>query len=105
MAKHSWDSSLLAPSSSATTTNVSVRTLDEIVGNRPVDLLKVDVEGAEYDVLAAFTGLARVKAVAIEYDGRRSPAPLVQFLDLLRDFRLVRARGDSDSHLVIVGVR
>ena len=47
---------------------VEVKTLGQVLANRPVDLLKMDIEGSEVAVLkAAVTALTKVRRVAIEY--------------------------------------
>lgn len=77
-----------------------VRTLDEVAaqhGIPTIDLLKIDVEGFEFEVLAgARTMLAKTKAVVIEVSLVRNPSrhssTLVRMLNLLTDagFDIVR---------------
>jgi FkbM family methyltransferase len=45
---------------------VKVETLDRVIGERRVDLIKIDVEGAEYDVLTgAYGTLARCRPIVL----------------------------------------
>ena len=68
--------------------NVSVRTLDEIFARHQVrhcDLLKLDCEGAEYDILfnAAENTLAAVSRISLEYHvglNDHHPSELSEFL-------------------------
>jgi FkbM family methyltransferase len=46
---------------------VSVRTLDEIIGTVEWDILKVDIEGAEYETLLTSEKLRQVKYLALEW--------------------------------------
>jgi FkbM family methyltransferase len=50
---------------------VEGRTLENVLPPGPIDLLKIDCEGAEDDVLASLSpdGLQRVNRVALEYHG------------------------------------
>lgn len=105
VAARSWASSLISQHQGQTARRVPVRTLDEIIGDRTVDLLKLDIEGAEYAALSAFRGLSRVGAIAIEYHAETCSASLAELLELLDGFRLVRVRGDSEHHVVIIGFR
>lgn len=105
VAERSWGSSLVSQHPGQAAASVRVRTLDEIIGERTIDLLKLDIEGAEYAALSAFRGLCRVSAVAVEYHADTCPASLGEFLELLAGFRIVRMRGDSAHHLVIVALR
>jgi len=105
VASHGWSSSLLEPPGARCSTTIQVRTLDDVVGPRSVGLLKLDIEGAEYEVLRAFRGLGRVQAIAVEYHARASSASLAAFLALLDGFEIVSLRGDSAHNLTIIAVR
>jgi hypothetical protein len=58
----------------------------ELLGDGPVDLLKMDIEGAECDVLAGQdAALARVKRVFVEYHSyAKKPQRLDELLALFR---------------------
>jgi FkbM family methyltransferase len=68
-----WVCSTSAPGrehTAARTVSVEGRTLDTLCrdfGVTRLDLLKVDIEGAEYEVLRAFSGLAETRAVIGEF--------------------------------------
>ena len=47
----------LLPADAGTTVEVEVTTGDELLGGRPVDLIKIDVEGLEPQVLAGLAGV------------------------------------------------
>lgn len=47
--------------------NVETIQLDDLIGEETVDFLKVDIEGAELDVLASSKKLSQVKQLFIEY--------------------------------------
>ena len=58
--------------------------LDELIGDSPVDFLKMDIEGAETDVIADSHSLAKVRQMFIEYHGfQNQPQRLSTLLDCL----------------------
>jgi FkbM family methyltransferase len=91
--------------------------------DEPVDLLKLDIEGAEYRVLTEASGaLDRVKRIFVEYHSfRNEPQLLADLLGLLRaggfrvqiqsvgvprsPFLRQEGRGEMDMQLNIFGVR
>lgn len=96
---HSWASGTLP--ADGTPISVPAVSLDTVLQgfDRPIDVLKVDIEGAEHAVLAAATRLDRVRCVIGEYhdvpdgswDTLRSP---------LRGFPGVTVREDTRSFIV-----
>lgn len=63
---------------------VSLRTLLDILGSREIDLLKLDIEGLEYDVLRSSTDvLSRIKRIAVEVHLEACSIPELD--QLLRD--------------------
>ncbi len=56
-------------------------------GIKEVDLLKIDIEGAEYDVLKSFRGLASVGTIVGEAHPRLMSGTVRDFLDVLADFQ------------------
>ena len=65
-------------------------TLTEILTEQRPDLVKIDVEGSEYDILMS-TGvevLSRVDRIVLEYDLRHPIRPEVTHLDLERHLRI-----------------
>ena len=73
--------------------SVAVRTvsldglMDEL-GLERIDLLKLDVEGAEYEALAGMKRLGAVRAIAGEVHPELIPVSTDEFFELLRDFEL-----------------
>ena len=61
--------------------------MDEL-GLEQIDLLKLDVEGAEYDALAAMTRLDAVRAIAGELHPHLIRHSADDFFELLRDYRI-----------------
>lgn len=68
------------------TVEVAVDTIDNLVGPRPVDLLKIDVEGAELDALRGATGtLGRTRFLLVELSlGRRAAGSAMEVLAYVR---------------------
>ena len=65
--------------------------LDDILaeaGVTAVDLLKIDIEGAEYEVLRSFDGRRDVQLIAGEVHPHLISAPLADFWRLLDEFEL-----------------
>ncbi len=56
-------------------------------GIETVDLLKIDIEGAEYDVLKSFAGLRSVRTIVGEVHPGLMTGSVPDFLDLLEGFR------------------
>lgn len=101
-------SSVVGPRDGAAGESVTVQTrrLDDLLdahGFDEIDLLKIDVEGAEYDVLRSFSGLDRVRAIAGEFHPRPDGPTADEFFALLADFRLEIE--DDGEHPTFVGVR
>jgi FkbM family methyltransferase len=70
---------------------VTAFTLDQILANAgvtAVDLLKIDIEGAEYEVLKSFDGLSQVQTIAGEVHPHLMSGTVGDFRELLSDFEL-----------------
>jgi FkbM family methyltransferase len=65
-----------------------------------IDVLKMDVEGAETAVLASPT-VHRCEVIIFEFHGEHSPRSLWSVLDGLPDFELVRVRDDTQVHALV----
>jgi hypothetical protein len=79
---------------------VPTRSLDDLVCDfalDTIDLLKIDIEGAEWDVLPASRELKRVRAIVGEFHRSRNEPP-EGLLDCLHAFR-VTVHGRSDHWL------
>ena len=60
--------------------------LDQLIGDATIDFLKMDIEGAETDVIAASRRLAQVRQLFIEYHGfRGQPQRLAILLERLTE--------------------
>ena len=75
---------------------VSVDTLRRDYSIDRIDLLKLDIEGAEFDVLSASdTWMNAVEAVVVELHDRFRPGCTRAFVDATRDFDVERFRGED----------
>jgi len=79
-------------------TTVKLITLEEYIdarGIKKIDLLKVDVEGGEYDVLRGLgRHLSLVKAIQFEYGSTYTGNTLKQMYELLKDFQIGKLMRD-----------
>jgi FkbM family methyltransferase len=104
----SWAASLQAQPELAHADQVTCRRLDDLIaelGIQSVDLLKVDIEGAEKEVLSTFAGLGRVRTLVCEYHRELNGMDPFAFIRTLEGFEPVLARGDSERHLTVVARR
>jgi FkbM family methyltransferase len=88
---NSLASSLIARDGGGHTVSVRTVGLDAIIEElalERIDLLKLDVEGAEYDVLANASRLGTVQAIAGELHPGLVPVPPDAFFALLGDFEV-----------------
>ena len=87
----SWKSSMRRSTSWQTPITVEAVALDNVLDwdtiGRPV-LVKIDIEGGEYDALRGFSRLVDVSAVVGEVHPHLMDASVSQFRALLRDFEL-----------------
>ena len=89
--QQNWVSSLYGGWKGATPVTVQGETLEVLLsdlGLDHVDLLKIDVEGAEFEILPAFHGFERVAALICEIHGYLSDQPAETLLDCLDGFRI-----------------
>lgn len=97
---------------SAPRTRVPCTTLDDVVAAHRlarVDLLKMDIEGAEYEVLyGAHACLERVREIRMEYhtvdQAERNLEGLKRFLTA-RGYRIARERADTPTNGTLWAVR
>jgi FkbM family methyltransferase len=83
-------------------------TLDGLLGSLgidEVDLLKVDIEGAEHGVLSSFAGLRSVRTVIGEFHPQYNDRDLFAFLADLKPLEPVEVRGDSARGVTFVARR
>jgi FkbM family methyltransferase len=88
-ARDPWESSTRATAKLLEKIEVPARTLtsllDELDVGR-VDLLKVDIEGEEYEVLRSFDDWSRVGALALEWHGDLNSRSVDQLIHMLPGF-------------------
>jgi FkbM family methyltransferase len=104
----SWAASLVPQPSLGRAEQVTCRRLDGVLaelGVESVDVLKVDIEGAEHEVLSTFSGLGRVRTLICEYHRELNGVDAFGFIRSLEGFDLLRLRGDSGRHLTITARR
>jgi FkbM family methyltransferase len=63
-------------------------TLDEVIGDRPVDILKIDIEGSEYAAIRACTRLSLARVLLGEFHPV-GDVTAARFYDLLEGFDVV----------------
>jgi FkbM family methyltransferase len=104
----SWAASLRKQAGLAHVDEVTCRRLDDLLaelGVEAVDLLKLDIEGAEHEVLSTFDGLPRVRTVICEYHRELNAVDPFTFMRELEGFVPVLSRGDSERHLTFAARR
>lgn len=86
-----WKSSSMRPASLwQQQIEVQSATLDQLLvdaGVVSVDLLKIDIEGGEYEVLRSFAGLGSVQTIVGEAHPKLMGSSVAEFAALLHDFR------------------
>jgi FkbM family methyltransferase len=94
---YSLASSLVGEGRPVTVRTVSLDGLMDEYGLERIDLLKLDVEGAEYDALAAMERLDAVQAIAGELHPQLTSHTPDEFFELLRDFSIHVDRSSPSS--------
>jgi len=104
----SWAASLAPAGDRHDQVVVPATTLDRVVADHElaeIDILKLDIEGAEGRVLESSAVRERVKLVVFEFHQEHSDESLWTLLERLDVFRLVRCRGDSNVHPLVTLLR
>lgn len=104
----SWAASLRRRPPLDRVQQVACRRLDDVLaelGVESVDVLKVDIEGAEHEVLSTFEGLSRVRTLVCEYHRELNGMDAFAFIRFLEGFQLLSLRGDTERHLTIAARR
>ena len=65
---------------------VETITLDELIGDRTIDLLKIDIEGGEYDAIMTSKRMGQVNQIAMEYHLGLDKA--IELINFLKDYGL-----------------
>jgi FkbM family methyltransferase len=105
--EQSWASSLKPLWPTATEVRVRTRSLGELLDDfelPSVDLLKIDIEGAEWEVLSSFRQYDRIGAVVGEVHRLEGRSPR-RLLDCLGDFRVSITHEVGDQLLRFVARR
>ncbi|MBI2482798.1 FkbM family methyltransferase [Candidatus Uhrbacteria bacterium] len=102
-----WSSSSLLHLTSSEETPQQIKvpctTLDHVMQHLQIDtidLMKFDIEGAEFDIFEHFTGLHRVRFLIGEVHPRIFQKSLAAFLDLFRTHALTYQRESYSEHIV-----
>jgi FkbM family methyltransferase len=107
--RESWAAALMPSADRRAETVIRAVTLQRIIDELDlprIDLLKMDIEGAEHQVLASSASvLRRTESLIFEYHQEHSGETLWSLLDQLSGFRLVRFKGDSRQHPVVTLTR
>jgi FkbM family methyltransferase len=77
---------------------ITLDTLLERNGFGDMDLLKMDIEGAEVQVLSSSQAARRCRMLVFEFHQEHSPGTVWDLLESLPDHHLVRFRDDSEKH-------
>ncbi len=104
----SWAASLLPQPALVHAEQVTCRRLDGVLMEldlESIDVLKVDIEGAEHEVLSSFAGLGRVRTLVCEYHRELNGMDAFGFIRSLEGFEVLSLRGDSERHLTIAARR
>jgi FkbM family methyltransferase len=100
----SWGAGMHAARGTTGTISVRALTLDRLLdehGLDEVDVLKVDIEGAEVGVLRTTRALDRVRTMVFEFHQEHTDVRLRDLLDELEGFDVVAFKGDSAGHPLV----
>jgi FkbM family methyltransferase len=107
--RDSWESSLFPTQHgrhSITVPALTLRSLLDDVEVTRVGLLKIDIEGAEFDVLTSFDHWNYVDAIVVEWHGDLIARSVEDVTEILRDFDLsVLPHGSTPGRYMITGTR
>jgi FkbM family methyltransferase len=100
----SWEASLYPRQDLPTRTDVVARTADEIMaalGLERADVIKVDIEGAEVEVLSTANVVHAARAIVFEYHAEYSDVTMVDLIARLSEFTMERVDGSSAGHALV----
>ncbi len=103
VSREHWSSSGARKKETDTEVTVRAVTLDAVMKDHSlsaIDILKFDIEGAEYDVLRSFSGLRSVRYIAGEVHEDLIPVTLEQFFELLKEFDYISNELHRDRYTV-----
>jgi FkbM family methyltransferase len=107
-AQESWSTSVYEREGLQRVGDAEAVTLDGLLGSlgvETVDVLKLDIEGAELPVLSSFAGLRSVRTVIGEFHPQFNDCDLFEFLAALEPLKPVGVRGDSARGITFVARR
>ena len=105
---HSWEASLYPKAGLDRQRRVPAVTLDELFGSlglSDVDVIKMDIEGAETDVLPSSSVIQSARVIAFEYHAEHAKTTLVELLATIRPFTLERFQVGSTTTLSAAPLR
>lgn len=91
-AKRTTLSSVIYRHPESVETKVPTITLDDAIGTSIPDLLKIDVEGAEFDIFAASSLLSRIPAITGELHPYKAKRSASEALDLLSSTHTIETK-------------
>jgi FkbM family methyltransferase len=101
---HSWEASLYPKAGLHRPRRVPARTLDDLlrsIGVSDVDIVKLDIEGAETEVLPRSSAIQSARVIAFEYHAEYAKLTLFELLAALPSFALERFQGNSQYHALV----
>jgi len=104
----SWAASLVPAKGLRTRHNVRAITLDRLVREynlEQIDILKLNIEGAETAILRSTGVLHRVRTIMFEYHDELADMPLDELLGSLTGFEVRRIQRHSPGHVVVIAER
>jgi FkbM family methyltransferase len=100
----SWEASLHPRDELSTRTDVPAVTADGAMaslGLRRADVIKVDIEGAEAEVLSTAEIVRSARAIVFEYHAEYADASVFDLIARLPEFSVVRIDGSSAGHALV----
>jgi FkbM family methyltransferase len=102
--EESWGASTIRAPEHSSEHVVPAMTLDSLAeahGLDRIDLLKMDVEGAEVPILRSARALRGAGTVVFEFHREHSDEDLWSLVERVPELRLTRVHGDSDTHPLV----
>jgi FkbM family methyltransferase len=106
--QETWAATLEHRAGFESATQVTCERLDDLLTALDidtVDILKVDIEGAERPVLSTFASLGAVRTIICEYHADHNEGDVFSLLDALDGFTPAVVRGDSTRSVTFVAHR
>ena len=101
---HSWEASLYPRAGLNLQRRVPAVTLDDLLGSlrlSDVDVVKMDIEGAETDVLPSARVIQSARVIVFEFHAEHARTTLVELLATVSPFTLERFQGNSHHHALV----